>query len=85
MGDMIATLGMNSGWAGTIIHGAIRDGVAIDAMDFGVKALGTNPRKSRKTGVGAVDVPVSFGGVTFTPGAWVYSDEDGILITAKKL
>jgi len=81
IGDMIATLGMNSGWSGAVVHGAIRDSVAIDALDFGIKALSTNPRRSAKHGDGAVDVPVSFGGVTFVPGHWLYSDEDGILVS----
>lgn len=85
IGDLIAALGMNSGWAGVIVHGAIRDSVAIDALDFGIKALGTCPRRSAKNGLGLVDVPVSFGGVTFVPGQWVYSDEDGILVAEKKL
>jgi regulator of ribonuclease activity A len=85
IGDVIATLGMSSGWAGAIVHGAIRDSVAIDGLDFGIKALGTNPRKSAKHGSGEVDVPVSFGGVTFVPGHWLYSDEDGILVSPTPL
>jgi regulator of ribonuclease activity A len=85
IGDMIAMLGMNSGWAGVIVNGAIRDSVAIDAMEFGIKALGTNPRKSTKNGDGLVDVPVSFGGVNFVPGHWLYSDEDGILVSPSPL
>ena len=85
IGDVIATLGMKSGWAGAIVHGAIRDSVAIDALDFGIKALGTNPRKSTKNGDGLVDIPVSFGGVTFIPGYWLYSDEDGILVSETAL
>jgi regulator of ribonuclease activity A len=85
VGDMIATLGMNNGWSGVILNGAIRDANAIATLDFGVKALGTNPRKSCKDGGGRVNVPVSFGTVTFTPGHWLYSDDDGILISAEKL
>jgi regulator of ribonuclease activity A len=85
IGDVIATLGMESGWAGAIVHGAIRDSVAIDKLDFGIKALSTNPRKSAKHGDGEIDVPVSFGGVTFTPGHWLYSDEDGILVSPTPL
>ncbi len=85
VGDVIAGLGAASGWAGAIIHGAVRDVVALDALDFGIKALGSNPRKSSKTGAGEVDVPVSFGGVTFAPGAWLYSDEDGILVSERPL
>jgi regulator of ribonuclease activity A len=85
IGDVIATLGMKSGWAGAVVHGAIRDSVAIDGLDFGIKALGTNPRKSTKNGDGLVDVPVSFGGVAFIPGYWLYSDEDGILVAETAL
>ena len=43
--------------------------------------FGSNPRKSTKTGQGSVDVPVEFGGVVFTPGATLWADEDGILVT----
>jgi regulator of ribonuclease activity A len=32
-----------------------------------------------------VDVPVGFGGVTFAPGHWLYSDEDGILVSPSPL
>jgi len=85
VGDVIAGLAHGNGWAGLVIFGAVRDSVALDALDFGVKALGTNPRKSAKTRAGAVDVPVAFGGVTFTPGHWAYSDEDGILVCARSL
>ena len=85
IGDVIATLGMKSGWAGVIVHGVIRDSVAINALDFGIKALATNPRKSAKNGDGMVDVPVHFGDVTFIAGHWLYSDEDGILVSPSPL
>ena len=85
MGDLIAGLGLKNGWAGAVIHGAVRDVVALGALEFGVKALGSNPRKSAKTGAGEKDVPVTFGGVTFGPGHWLYSDEDGILVAAEPL
>ncbi|MEU1802375.1 hypothetical protein [Streptomyces sp. NPDC019937] len=49
-------------------------------MPVGVQALGTIPRKSGKAGRGAVDVPVSFGGVTFTPGGLLHADEDGVVL-----
>ena len=61
------------------------DVVDVDEMDFGVKALGTNPRKSAKEGKGEVGVPVAFGKVTFREGDWVYCDEDGILVSEKPL
>lgn len=80
MGDVIAAIARDSGWAGVIIHGAVRDVALLRTLDLGIKALGSNPRKSTKTGAGEHDVPVTFGGCTFTPGAEVYSDDDGIVV-----
>ena len=85
MGDFIAALGARNGWSGAVIYGAIRDSRALSAMDFGVKALGSNPKRSSKYGSGSVDIPVGFGSVIFTPGDWVYCDDDGILVSSKKL
>lgn len=80
VGDVIAGLGVQNGWAGLVLHGAVRDATALAALPLGIKALGTNPRKSGKTGAGEVDVPVTFGGVTFSPGDVLFSDADGIVV-----
>lgn len=80
MGDMIAESAVANGWAGVVINGAIRDREAIAALDLGVKALGSNPRKSAKDGAGEVDVDVVIDGVTIRTGAMVWCDPDGILV-----
>lgn len=80
MGDVIATMAVENGWSGVVINGAVRDVAALRRLDLGIKALGSNPRKSAKTGAGERDVPVTFGGVTFRPGAALFRD-DGILVT----
>lgn len=80
VGDIIAGLGVENGWAGLIVNGAIRDRVAIGELPLGVKALGSNPAKSTKTGAGESDVIVTIGGVVFRPGATVWADADGILV-----
>lgn len=85
MGDMIAGSAVVQGWAGVVINGCVRDVVALRGLDLGIKALGSNPRKSAKAGVGERDVPVEFGGVTFRPGAFLYSDEDGIVLSSRRL
>lgn len=82
MGDMIAAAAVSNGWAGVVINGAIRDRVALAHTELGIKALGSNPRKSAKDSIGAVDIIVSFGGATFAPGATLHADEDGILVTS---
>jgi regulator of ribonuclease activity A len=83
VGDLIAELARSNGWAGLVVNGAVRDAAALRGIDIGIKALGTNPRKSAKTGAGERDVEVSLGGVTFVPGEIVYSDDDGIIVVAK--
>ncbi|MDR6417702.1 ribonuclease E activity regulator RraA [Pseudarthrobacter sulfonivorans] len=80
MGDMIAEIAVSNGWSGVIINGAIRDREAISGLPLGVKALGSNPRKSTKTGAGETDVELTLDGVTIRPGAMVYCDPDGVLV-----
>ncbi|MDA0252874.1 MAG: ribonuclease E activity regulator RraA [Actinomycetota bacterium] len=80
VGDVIAELGRTNGWAGIIVNGAVRDAATLRTLDIGIKALGTNPRKSTKTGAGERGIAVSLGGVDFIPGDLAYSDEDGIVV-----
>jgi regulator of ribonuclease activity A len=85
MGDQLATLALRNGWSGVIVHGAVRDTVALAQLDIGIKALGSNPRKSAKQGTGTIDAPVTFGAATFSPGSWIYSDDDGVVISPRSL
>lgn len=80
MGDKIAEIAVSNGWEGAIIHGSVRDASLLAPLDIGIKALGTNPRTSRKDGAGTINIPVAFGGVVFTPGDVVVSDEDGVVV-----
>lgn len=82
VGDVIAELARSNGWAGLVVHGAVRDAARLRTLDLGIKALGTNPRKSTKTGAGERDVVVEFGGTSFVPGETAYSDDDGIVVVA---
>lgn len=81
VGDVIGELAERNGWAGIVINGAVRDSVALGTLDIGIKALGTNAKRGTKTGVGEADVAVTFGGCAFTPGHWLFSDEDGIVVS----
>jgi regulator of ribonuclease activity A len=80
LGDNIAALALEHGWAGVVINGCVRDAAELDALGLGVKALGTNPRPSVKGGEGETGVPVTFGEITFAPGAMLYADEDGVVV-----
>lgn len=85
LGDQVASSLVANGWAGIVIHGAVRDSAELDRMEVGVFALATSPKKSAKAGAGFRDVPVGFGGATFAPGGWAYCDEDGVLVATGRL
>ncbi len=85
VGDQLAQLAKDNGWAGMIISGCIRDAAIISTINIGVKALNTNPRKSVKKNAGYRNIAVTFAGVTFKPENHVYADEDGIVISTDRL
>jgi regulator of ribonuclease activity A len=85
VGDVIAGLAVDNGWSGLVIFGAVRDVPALATLDIGIKALGSNPMKSAKQGAGEIGVTVSFGGVEFAPGAFLYADDDGIVVSGVAL
>ena len=85
VGDNLAALAIENGWAGIIVDGAIRDSADIAEMKTVVYALATSPVKSAKDGFGTVGGTISIGGATISPGTWVYADADGVLVSEKKL
>ena len=85
VGDNLATLAIDNGWAGIIVHGAVRDTAVIAAMPVGIKAVGTIPLRADRDAIGEIDIPTAFGGVIFTPGDWLYADADGVVVAAQRL
>lgn len=85
VGDQLAILANKNGWEGVVVYGCIRDSGDINGIDIGVRALNTHPQKTQKKGIGERDVAVTFGGVTFNPGEYLYADSDGILVADRPL
>ncbi|SEK43224.1 regulator of ribonuclease activity A [Atopomonas hussainii] len=85
LGDMLAEKAAKNGWEGIIVYGCIRDVDVIGQTDLGVQALATHPMKTDKRGIGDLNVPVTFGGVTFKPGEYVYADNNGIIVSPTAL
>ncbi len=84
-GGNLAALAQQNGWAGVVINGCVRDRGELAAASVGVKALNHHPKRSAREGKGEANVTVNFAGVTFAPGAWLYADADGIILTKTKL
>jgi|TARA_R110002073_G_scaffold2938_4_gene19402 regulator of ribonuclease activity A len=85
IGDMIAENAVKNGWAGVLIYGACRDVDALAALDIGITALGCVPIKSVRRNEGQANLAVHFGGVTFAPGAYVYVDNNGVVVSSTAL
>jgi regulator of ribonuclease activity A len=85
LGDMLAAQAAANGWAGLVIHGAVRDVDELAATAIGVQALGRCALKTEKLGAGQRDVPVAFGGVAIAPGDYIYADNNGVIVSKRRL
>ena len=84
LGDKRAADAIKNEWEGILVHGLIRDSATIKGMKIGILALGVCPLKSIKNGVGDSNLIVNFSGITFTPGEYLYADEDGVIVIKEK-
>jgi regulator of ribonuclease activity A len=85
MGGNLARLACDNGWRGIIVYGCIRDSLQIAQLPIGIRALHTHPLKSHKRGGGDRDSLITFAGVNFRTGAYLYADEDGMVIADDRL
>ena len=85
LGDNLAAKAADNDWAGIIIYGCVRDVDQLAEIDLGVQALAANPMRSVKRETGFVNEVVNFGGVNFTPGHYVYADNNGIIVATRAL
>ena len=84
LGDKRAADAIKNEWEGILVHGLIRDSSTINKMEISILALGVCPLKSIKNGAGDSNLTVNFSGVTFTPGEYLYADEDGVIVIKEK-
>jgi len=85
LGDNLAAIAASNSWAGIVVFGCVRDVVALKDISLGIQAIAPHPMKSVKRQVGLRDVEVSFGGVSFIPGQYVYADDNGVIVSEDEL
>jgi regulator of ribonuclease activity A len=81
LGDRMARLGMENGWAGIVVNGAIRDCDALRQLDIGVLALAAVPIRGGLQGTGERGLAVTIAGIPLRPGCHIHADADGILVS----
>ncbi|MDN4608101.1 RraA family protein [Sporosarcina highlanderae] len=84
-GDFILGLAQTLGIQGVVIDGVIRDIVGAKHLDFPVFCKGTTVAASGKAGDGAINVPISCGGVSVQPGDLIVGDADGVVVVPRSM
>lgn len=85
VGDNLARLAADNGWAGILVYGCVRDVTELARIEVGIQALGANPLRSIKRGEGQRDLPVDFAGLRFVPDQFVYCDDNGVVVAPVNL
>jgi regulator of ribonuclease activity A len=80
VGGNLATAAAKNGWAGVVVHGAVRDKAELAAADVGIRALALMPLPTDRQDQGQRDVPIQLGGQWIRPGEWLFADEDGMVV-----
>jgi len=84
-GDFVVGMMQTKGIKALVVDGAIRDVMAIKALDFPVFCKGTTVAASGKAGVGEVNIPISCGGTAVCPGDIIVGDADGVVVIPQAL
>ena len=85
LGGNLAASAAAQGWAGLLIHGAVRDLAEMRETPIGILALGHCAMPTQRQGQGLRDVALLIDGQAVRPGEWLYADEDGVLLSERPL
>ena len=80
-----ATLAEESEWEGIVVYGCVREVDELEDMNLGMQALASIPVGAANQGIGEIDIPVNFGGVSFLPEDYIYADSTGIILSPEPL
>ncbi|WP_053025514.1 ribonuclease E activity regulator RraA, partial [Vibrio cholerae] len=81
----LAALAEENEWEGIVVYGSVREVDELEEMSIGIQAIASIPVGATSQGIGEVDIPVNFGGVTFLPEDYLYADNTGIIISQEPL
>ncbi len=84
LGDRMAGIAVQNGWSGVVIHGHVRDVRELARMPVGIHALNAVPNRAASMPTVAAGPQVTLHGITVRSGQWLYADEDGIVVLARR-
>ncbi|NUT50163.1 MAG: ribonuclease E activity regulator RraA [Saccharothrix sp.] len=80
VGDRLARIALDHGWAGFVVDGLVRDTDTLAGMPIGVWARGTWPRRGPVDGPGEVGVALTLGEAVVRSGDRIVCDGDGVVV-----
>lgn len=85
LGGNLGVAAAKNGWAGVVIDGCVRDVTELALLEVGIRALASTPLPTDKRNEGQKDIAVQIQGLWVRPGDWLYADEDGMVLSARRL
>lgn len=85
VGENLMKFAHSNNYEAIIVNGYVRDTEQIKDIPVGLFARGTCPRKYIPVTEAERNLELSFCGVQFNDGDYVYADVDGIILTKEKL
>jgi regulator of ribonuclease activity A len=85
VGDKLMAFAQENNWQAIIINGYVRDVAYTKDINVALYAIGTCPLRNFEKTSSSRGVQLSFGGVTFHNGDYLYADHDGVITTKEKL
>ena len=85
LGGNLGAAAAKNGWAGVVVDGCVRDVAELEVLAVGIRALASMPLPTERRAPGEKDVAVQIQGLWVRPGDWLYADEDGMVVSARKL
>ena len=83
-GELATHSAVGKGLAGVVVDGAIRDTKEIREMKFPAFSRLVTSNAGDPVGSGAINVPVTIGGLLVHPGDWIVADDDGVMVLPKE-
>lgn len=79
-GEIMALAARKQGVEGVVIDGAVRDTPVLREMKFPAFACTSSPGSTTKRSFGAINRPITCGGVLVNPGDIIIADDDGVVV-----
>lgn len=85
VGDKLMAFAQKNNWKAIILNGYVRDTEYTQDIDVALYALGTCPLRNFDKTKSSRGDQLSFEGVTFNDGDYVYIDKDGVIVVTEPL